>query len=636
MDFFRARWFPWAAFAVAGAILLMIALVFQARAGGERVTAAALTATQTIGYQAPPREAPPNLQRGTPIALPYSPKPFASVGLGATSILSLPTQVSWYWVELPPRNNNGRHIYLYIPRRKSDGTLAIYADGRLIHQTHSNLQWNGSNQPLLIAFPQTDGSEPPRSLQIRLQHVRGIGGALSSVWVGDYRQLAPRYSVRDFFQVQLPAFSSVAFLFTGVFGLLLWFGRRNERIYLLYFAMSAACFVRMLHIFLGARPLIVSDDWFGWLTVVSPYWMILTTHLFVEELHQRRKPILTWTIVFAGSGWTIATLPGLLDPTLISVPIYVSLLFVGLIGAANAIVQAVKAHSRVSLLMGIWCLVTIGAGIYDLCLQQNLVNIENVYLTNFTGVGFTLLSWYVMYSRYSDALETATKAKTDLAERLALREAELTASHAQLREIENRELLHRERQRLMQDMHDGLGSSLVTALRAFESDRAADIDAVAILHGCIDDLKLTIDSMEPVETDLLLLLATLRFRLQPRLEASGVKLVWRASSIPPLEWLDQRHALHILRILQEAFTNVLKHAAASQIALTIHVQDDRVLVSVQDNGKGFEPSSPIRGRGLANQKSRAEAIGAAISWAPSSRGTTLILSLPITKSLATI
>jgi len=47
-----------------------------------------------------------------------------------------------------------------------------------------------------------------------------------------------------------------------------------------------------------------------------------------------------------------------------------------------------------------------------------------------------------------------------------------------------------------------------------------------IFKGCLDDLKLTIDSMEPIEADLLLLLATLRFRLEPRLEGSGIALRW--------------------------------------------------------------------------------------------------------------
>ncbi|WP_184722952.1 ATP-binding protein [Caulobacter sp.] len=617
------------AWAVAAIVALMLVLAIEDR-GGERITAAQMTATATVGYQSPPAIITDWPQGGHSVRLPHAPTPLWAPRIHAAPE-DLPTQITWYALQVPPLPDAGQQLYLYIPRWKSDGTLAIYADGQLIRQSHANLQWNGSNQPLWIALPRTATSHPPARLDLRLQHVRGIGGAFSSVWIGDYHQLAPRYFARDLFQVRLPAFSTVAFLATGVFALFVWFSRRGERIYLLYFLTSAVCFLRMLHTFVGGEPLVLSDAWFGWVTVNSTFWMMLALHLFVAELHRVRQPRLTAAIVVIGGGWGVVTLPGMLDPTMIAAPIYANMLTLGLLVTFNGIRQSVRAGSRFALLLSTWCLVTVMAGVYDLGLQQNLVDIESVYFTNFTGVGFTLLFWYIMLSRYIEALATATQAKADLARRLAQREVELTASHTRLREVENRELLHQERQRLMQDMHDGLGSTLVTALRAFENDRATNLDAVDILRGCIDDLKLTIDSMEPVETDLLLLLATLRFRLQPRLEAAGVKLVWSVGEAPPLEWLDQRHALHILRILQEAFANILKHAGAREVAVAVRVEGDQVVVRVQDDGRGFDPARSSGGRGLANQRRRAEAIGGVIRWEPSGQGSILALILPVQK-----
>lgn len=69
----------------------------------------------------------------------------------------------------------------------------------------------------------------------------------------------------------------------------------------------------------------------------------------------------------------------------------------------------------------------------------------------------------------------------------------------------------------MRDMHDGIGTSLMTALSVVEAREAPGEQAIAaILRDCVDDLKLTIDSLEPVDADLLLLLAALRFRLEQR------------------------------------------------------------------------------------------------------------------------
>jgi signal transduction histidine kinase len=208
---------------------------------------------------------------------------------------------------------------------------------------------------------------------------------------------------------------------------------------------------------------------------------------------------------------------------------------------------------------------------------------------------------------------------------------ELADSHAQLREIEHKQTLEQERQRLMQDMHDGLGSSLVSALRVVEHGKMDDIEVAQVLKGCIDDLKLAIDSLEPVDDNLLVLLATLRFRLGPRLESTGIKLLWQVENIPDLDWLNPRNSLHILRILQEVFTNIIKHTHASEVIVATRAQGDHVEVVITDNGQGFivEDALENGGKGLLSQMRRAEAIGAEIKWDLINMGTRVTLRLPL-------
>jgi signal transduction histidine kinase len=154
---------------------------------------------------------------------------------------------------------------------------------------------------------------------------------------------------------------------------------------------------------------------------------------------------------------------------------------------------------------------------------------------------------------------------------------------------------------------------------------------VDVLKDCIDDLKLAIDAMEPVEADLLLLLATLRFRLGPRLEGAGIALRWEVENVPDLDWLDPRNALHILRILQEVFTNIIKHTRATEIRVSTAVLGDVVEVALTDNGQGFDVAKGLSspGKGLHNQLRRAQAIGAEIHWDSSPAGVCVRLRLPI-------
>ncbi len=216
------------------------------------------------------------------------------------------------------------------------------------------------------------------------------------------------------------------------------------------------------------------------------------------------------------------------------------------------------------------------------------------------------------------------------------REAELAATHERLREIEQRQTLSQERQRLMQDMHDGLGSSLTSALRVVEHGRMAEAEVAQVLKGCIDDLKLAIDSMEPVDADLLLLLATLRYRLGSRLESTGIALRWEVNNVPKLDWLDPKNALHILRILQEAFTNIIKHTHATEIRVATRAENDQVVVTIRDNGQGFAVENALKsgGKGLSNQMRRAEAIGAEVKFDSSDTGTCFTLWLPIKRKPA--
>jgi signal transduction histidine kinase len=220
------------------------------------------------------------------------------------------------------------------------------------------------------------------------------------------------------------------------------------------------------------------------------------------------------------------------------------------------------------------------------------------------------------------AVRTSIKLRFDLAD-----------SQAKFREVERKQTLDNERQRLIQDMHDGLGSSLISALRVVERGNMNDAELALVIKGCIDDLKLAIDSMEPVDKSLLLLLATLRFRLGPRLESAGIQLTWQVENIPTIDWLDPKSALHILRILQEAIANIIKHTSATKVTVTITVDGHFVIVKVQDNGPGFDVTKALqaRGKGLSGQKRRARDIGAQIDWQSTNAGTSVSLTLPILK-----
>lgn len=128
-----------------------------------------------------------------------------------------------------------------------------------------------------------------------------------------------------------------------------------------------------------------------------------------------------------------------------------------------------------------------------------------------------------------------------------------------------------------------------------------------------------LDSLETHDS-LVTLLGMLRTRLEGLLGRHGVTFNWQIMEEPELP-VDRGPSLrlHIARIVQEAITNVIKHAEASVVT----VYADRHQVVVRDNGKGFDVSAAMQscGYGLAGMQRRAENAGAGLTIVSDETGT---------------
>lgn len=605
-----------------------------------RLTHAELLTIPGQGYTDPPYEADPARLQGQwqPVALPHALIRQLTPLTEPSPAAAPQTVVNWYRVQVPAMPASATPYYLYIPRWKTDGQLAVYGDRRLLYQSHQSVYWNGWNIPLWIALDGTAGATLPQTILLRIERPRGSGGGLSSLWVGTDDSLNWRYRLRYLVQVQLPYGSSAAFLAVGLFSLCVWLRLRGETVYLLFFAIALASFLRTLHYHVGESRLPISDEWFSWITINATFWMVLITQFFLNHLHQRPLRWLNVLVVSVTLLIGVLTLPWLsflLDAYTLAPLAYIALTLVGLLVAGVGCRLCWRAGSRDGLLLSAWGIMGMLLAVYDWLLQNNYVSIESIYFGPFNNIGAFLIFMIITYRRFLEANNNVRLANASLQRRLREREQELEETHRRLREIARIQTLHDERMRLTQDMHDGMGSSLVTALLAVERGNVDAAMVADVLKNCIDDLKLTIDSMEPVEADLLLLLANLRYRLGPRLESAGIRLRWEVADVPRMEWIDPRNALHILRILQEAFSNIVKHAAATEIRVATSVDGDTVLVSISDNGRGFPLADGMAkgGRGLRSQQRRAASIGAEIALASDAGGTRLSLRLPVSREL---
>jgi signal transduction histidine kinase len=591
------------------------------------------------GYSPPPAQWSANRlpDAWRPVTLPLA-LPIDLLRQATNHATAHATRVTWLRLTAPSVPNGPGPLALYGARIKTDGTIAVYANGHLVHRAQQEGPlWNSTRVPLWVVLDEpADGAPIAKGMEIliRLEHSRDTQVALSSIWLGPAATLRPRYHIRQWLQQELPGMLNAAFMAVGVFALFVWFKRRHETGYVYFFVLATVSFLRGLHFYVAVP---IENDWFAWVTVNSLLWLVTVVHLFICRLHGHPLRFLSNGMVGATCLTGLLTLPVLAiwpnSPKLTPL-IYAA---TGLVSVTVSIVGWTLAGHR----SGEARLVSAGLflctmlGVSDWAVQNNIFSPEGWYLGAYTNAVTFATFGILMYRRYVAAIGEVEQINASLAQRLQVREAELELIHYRLRDAELRRTISEERQRLMQDMHDGLGSSLISAIRLVDHGGLSEKKFSQILKSCLDDLKLAIDSMEPIEANLLLLLATLRFRLEPRLEGSGIALLWEVQELPPLEWLDRTSALHILRIVQESFANILHHTRARQIRVGTSLEAGGVQVSIEDNGQGFDvekTSNACTGRGLQNQRRRAEAIGGKVTWLSGPGGTRFTLWMPLERA----
>jgi signal transduction histidine kinase len=187
---------------------------------------------------------------------------------------------------------------------------------------------------------------------------------------------------------------------------------------------------------------------------------------------------------------------------------------------------------------------------------------------------------------------------------------------------------YRERQRMMQDIHDSVGSQLV-ALLGLVNSRAPREQIQSHTADALDELRMAVDAIDNKDGELTVVLASLRHRLQPRIDAAQLRLVWQVDALPKLEKLTHQNIQHIQRILLEVFSNIIQHANATQVVLSARYDADAKVchICVRDDGTGFDAAATT-GRGLSNIQSRAEMLGATLSISKTEpNGTTVNLGI---------
>jgi signal transduction histidine kinase len=523
---------------------------------------------------------------------------------------------------------------VYLPRFTNG--VVVLVNGVEILDSRRDPSANRADRatPEIAVIPTSLLHDGANELVIRLFVWGPISGFLDKVYVGPDTSLRHYYERRTLLFVTLPVVFAAWQGILAVILIVMWAMRRHEGA---YGALAAAMALGATQAFL---PSAIDQPAFPELALLTAAPIESACVLAFGILFFARKwPRLLGPLIFLPGVVMVVT--GLFgNPVLtrqlflyLGVPTVLShLLLLALIVGWSEM----RRRDVPSLLLGCGVTVVLTSIVHDVLEVSGFIPDDRLFFTRLSysvvlvaiGAGLTF--------RFAQALNRVDGFAAHLAIQLREAEDKLKASFAREQERERAAALGRERARLMRDLHDGLGGQLVSIVALSERNtEAAGIGDAA--RAALKDLRLVIDSMDDIGGDLMLALGSWRERAAAQLRPHDIALAWHAvpPGLPVYPELRPWHVIQIIRILDEAVTNAVKHAAAKHVAVGIEtrkeIDGDHGCITVSDDGRGFSIEGDANrpaSRGLRNMKNRAARCGAELELSSGDGGTTVRLQLP--------
>ncbi|SDZ34315.1 hypothetical protein SAMN05518669_12916 [Variovorax sp. YR634] len=270
---------------------------------------------------------------------------------------------------------------------------------------------------------------------------------------------------------------------------------------------------------------------------------------------------------------------------------------------------------------------------HDLLVFTQVID-SNTYYTTMSSYILLLGMALTLAAQFVKSLKRIENFNTELIEEVNAAKADLAATLAQQHALELTHARIGERVNLVSDLHDGLGGMLVGSIATLERtpENLSAPELLAMLKHLRDDLRLIIDATGRDDGARALgeLLAPLRHRSAQLLDANGIDCRWQVSGIDTLE-LPPSQSLDLMRFLQEALTNVLKHSASRRVDVTVARAGAELRLSVRDDGRGFavEGTGEAGGAGLRSLRARARRLGAELQLQSRPGETQVALRMPL-------
>jgi len=475
--------------------------------------------------------------------------------------------------------------------------------------------------PLLLSVPKGLLRKGNNHIEVTLYAAPKGHGFLDPVYIGPYSDLRATFQVHYLFLQTFTQIITFAMMALGAAMLIIWLNRRHEATYGLLAGLALTWALHNFNHITSEIPVPL----YLWEKVmhIASLWTTIFGCMFVhdhylKEMSPRRRLIRKWNWVFAiALSVIVAVLPMSLFYSVfytVAMPYYGLLITYMFTRMLVVSFQTNTLEAR--LLTAVTLLGFLYAG-HDALINLGFIQSHVYYIASYFGFSSFLFFGGSLLARFLDTAETLEDTNATLSMRVAKREAELKEAFEQQKKYEHRAAMEQERERLMRDIHDGLGGQLVSILSIVEQAEEHREKVASAVRSALDDLRLIVNSLDIHNLTLPALLGLFRERILSRYERDGFNVNWNIEPVHSPTDFSPKKALQILRILQEATTNTQKHAKASEVSISLEETEregkSTIILTYSDNGIGFDMEEQKDGYGLRNMVSRAAEAGIALA-----------------------
>ncbi len=566
-------------------------------------------------------ELPPAEAQWQPLTLPFNSREERS----PLTARDADSPYVWFRFPLQQPEQGGRHS-LYFWRYNL--ALNVFFNGSEIggssyRENRDTMSWN---HPLLLEIQEPSWRPDNNEVLVRLYR-SAWGGNFAPILFGDTAELQQLWSARMFRQVEINEVLLAFGIGLTLVSFFLWGVRRNDTVYLWFGGMCLCWSVVTLHMVIYHNP-IPYDYWLP-LVHVAIDGAIFCMYGFIGRLidgakrPRREQLLLAWT--------AIASLSHFLVPPEYFFMVAYSFHLIGTI-ALGAIVyrvarQALRYRQRQAVIITGALAIQITLFVHNIYLMFFAPSVRwegSIFYAHF-GIPLLFLIFVgSLLSRFTGALETAENLNRELEQKVELSRQVIEKSFAERRVLEIQQAAEQERLKIYRDLHDDVGSKLLSIMHA---DRGSKLGDMA--RSALESLRQAVSRANHPDQMLQSFIDDIREETELRLRGSGHAVEWRQSVEVPAVIIPSTVAFNLNRILKEVVSNIIRHAEAQRVVVQVNLGDSGIEFIIHDDGRGFDKHGPL-GNGINNIISRAREIGATVSWhSEPGEGTTISAVVPM-------